>query len=115
MDNFKISITIGDTNKNFIVKQSTIKPDNKSNKFEDVLNDLGLEKVSYSKLIPKSEKVKHNNNNECSVCIHEYKIGEFKRKLICGHEYHKKCIDKWLKDCITCPICRKEIKTSLEE
>lgn len=110
MNDFKISITIGNTNKNLIVRQSIDKID-KIDQFDDVLNDLGLEKVSYFKLVPKCEKVKRQQSDECSICMYEYKIGEFKRKLTCGHEYHKKCIDKWFKDYLTCPICRKEIKS----
>jgi hypothetical protein len=110
MDSFRISITIGNANKSMIVKHSVNK-NGTVNKFDDILNDLGLEKVSYSELVPKCKKIKHLNKDECSVCVQEYKIGEFKRELICGHEYHKKCIDKWLKDSLTCPICRKEIKS----
>lgn len=109
MDKLRINITIGNVNKSLIVKHSSNKIDT-FNQFDDILNDLGLEKVSYSELVPKCKKIKCQNDDECSVCVQEYKIGEYKRKLACGHEYHKKCIDKWLKDCLTCPICRKEIK-----
>lgn len=30
---------------------------------------------------------------------------------ICGHSYHKKCINKWLQRVNNCPICCKEWKT----
>lgn len=110
MSNFKVNITIGDVSKNMIVKYKTTN-DIKDDNFDNILNDLGLEKVSYNELVPKCEKIKHKHEDECPICSQDYKIGEFKRKLSCNHEYHKKCIDKWLKDYLTCPICRKEIKS----
>ena len=43
----------------------------------------------------------------CSVCLGEYEAGELLRKLPpCGHEFHLKCIDAWLGQHSTCPICR---------
>lgn len=46
--------------------------------------------------------------SECVICLNNIHIG--KKKLKCGHTFHKKCIKTWLKDENTCPICRKEIK-----
>ena len=47
------------------------------------------------------------NNEKCIVCMQNYKHREFFRLLPkCNHGYHKKCIDKWLKNNLTCPICR---------
>lgn len=46
---------------------------------------------------------------ECTVCLGEFKPKQHIRKLQCEHEFHKKCIDKWLlqgNSC--CPLCRKE-------
>ncbi|KAK9834335.1 hypothetical protein WJX81_008044 [Elliptochloris bilobata] len=43
----------------------------------------------------------------CSVCLGEYEAGELLRRLPpCGHEFHLKCIDAWLGQHSTCPICR---------
>ena len=47
------------------------------------------------------------NNEKCIICMQNYKHGELFRLLPnCKHGYHKKCIDKWLKNNLTCPICR---------
>lgn len=46
---------------------------------------------------------------ECTICLDEFKAKQSIRKLDCEHEFHKKCIDKWLlggDSC--CPLCRKE-------
>jgi len=43
----------------------------------------------------------------CNICISELESGDFLRKLTCGHKFHKDCIDTWLSENITCPICKK--------
>ncbi|KAM9326921.1 E3 ubiquitin-protein ligase RLIM [Gastrophryne carolinensis] len=45
----------------------------------------------------------------CSVCITEYTEGNKLRKLPCSHEYHVHCIDRWLSENSTCPICRRAV------
>ncbi|KAJ8338364.1 hypothetical protein SKAU_G00373300 [Synaphobranchus kaupii] len=45
----------------------------------------------------------------CSVCITEYAQGNKLRKLPCSHEYHVHCIDRWLSENSTCPICRRAV------
>lgn len=56
----------------------------------------------------KITKKKNMLNKTCSICLNNYKINEFYRKLPdCNHVFHKKCIDKWLKLDYKkkCPIC----------
>ncbi|XP_028290073.1 E3 ubiquitin-protein ligase RNF6 [Gouania willdenowi] len=45
----------------------------------------------------------------CSVCINEYTQGNKLRRLPCSHEFHIHCIDRWLSENNTCPICRQPI------
>ncbi|KAI4881726.1 hypothetical protein NFI96_026560, partial [Prochilodus magdalenae] len=45
----------------------------------------------------------------CSVCINEYAQGNKLRSLPCAHEFHIHCIDRWLSENNTCPICRQPI------
>ncbi|KAJ8982993.1 hypothetical protein NQ317_001434 [Molorchus minor] len=45
----------------------------------------------------------------CAVCIEPYKLSETLRILPCGHEFHKNCIDPWLLDHRTCPMCKMDI------
>lgn len=42
----------------------------------------------------------------CAVCLCSYENGEMMRKLPCEHEFHMKCIDQWLTQRTTCPMCR---------
>lgn len=53
---------------------------------------------------------------ECPICREKVQGNVYLRKLKCNHEFHKKCIDKWLftqfkqcKDEYTCPLCRQSI------
>lgn len=48
----------------------------------------------------------------CSVCINEYAQGNKLRRLPCSHEFHIHCIDRWLSENNTCPICRQPILTA---
>ena len=47
-------------------------------------------------------------NEDCSVCLCEINYNEIDIiELDCGHNYHKECIDTWLKERNTCPCCRQ--------
>ncbi|XP_006163841.1 E3 ubiquitin-protein ligase RLIM-like [Tupaia chinensis] len=48
----------------------------------------------------------------CSICITEYREGSKLRILPCSHEYHAHCIDRWLSENTTCPICRRRVLES---
>ncbi|XP_059540010.1 E3 ubiquitin-protein ligase RNF6 isoform X2 [Myotis daubentonii] len=45
----------------------------------------------------------------CSVCISDYVTGNKLRQLPCMHEFHIHCIDRWLSENCTCPVCRHPV------
>ncbi|KAL1460083.1 hypothetical protein WDU94_012022 [Cyamophila willieti] len=45
----------------------------------------------------------------CAICIEFYKTSDVVRILPCKHEYHKGCIDPWLLEHRTCPMCKMDI------
>jgi hypothetical protein len=51
------------------------------------------------------------NSNQycCSVCLENYRIGEHKKILPCFHNFHENCIDQWLIQNGSCPICKHRI------
>ena len=51
----------------------------------------------------------------CSICRNEYNTLDEITELPCGHKFHKSCLDIWLSNHITCPICRCSIRDSNKE
>ncbi|KAH8283446.1 hypothetical protein KR018_002109, partial [Drosophila ironensis] len=45
----------------------------------------------------------------CAICIEAYKPTDTIRILPCKHEFHKNCIDPWLIEHRTCPMCKLDV------
>lgn len=53
---------------------------------------------------------------DCPICLTELCAGENARQLsVCGHTFHRSCIDLWLYRRADCPLCKAEVKTSPAE
>ncbi|XP_041113354.1 uncharacterized protein si:ch211-59o9.10 [Polyodon spathula] len=50
---------------------------------------------------------------DCQICFSSYMEGEQLRMLPCLHDYHVPCIDRWLQENATCPICRVDVTTDV--
>ncbi|CAI4230579.1 unnamed protein product [Auanema sp. JU1783] len=48
-------------------------------------------------------------DTDCAVCIDPYQTADVVRTLPCRHVYHKSCIDPWLLEHRTCPMCKADI------
>ncbi|NWU61413.1 RN128 ligase, partial [Pterocles burchelli] len=53
------------------------------------------------------------DGDSCVVCIEAYKPNEVVRILTCNHLFHKSCIDPWLLEHRTCPMCKCDILKAL--
>lgn len=60
------------------------------------LNDEALKKLT-------------DSQTTCNICLEDFKDGQEMRKLHCSHVFHRECIDRWLSQVASCPICKKEI------
>ena len=49
----------------------------------------------------------NHQNDMCAICLE--KINDSDINLKCNHNYHSKCIIKWIKLENNCPICRNII------
>ncbi|NXM73285.1 RNF6 ligase, partial [Serilophus lunatus] len=77
---------------------------------DDGLRGLTKEQIdnlstrSYGDIYTENER-----SRTCSVCINDYATGNKLRQLPCMHEFHIHCIDRWLSENSTCPICRQPV------
>ncbi|KAJ4977811.1 hypothetical protein NE237_008591 [Protea cynaroides] len=54
-------------------------------------------------------------DSQCTVCLAEYQETDVLRILpYCGHSFHVSCIDVWLQQHCTCPVCRISLRQSPE-
>ncbi|XP_021838959.1 E3 ubiquitin-protein ligase SDIR1 isoform X2 [Spinacia oleracea] len=64
---------------------------------------------------PGSSKSSSEDELTCSVCLEQVNVGELIRSLPCLHQYHANCIDPWLRQQGTCPVCKFKVGTSWHE
>ncbi|WVQ82327.1 hypothetical protein IAT38_004455 [Cryptococcus sp. DSM 104549] len=43
---------------------------------------------------------------DCPVCKDDYEVGQEVMKVPCGHIFHPDCLQPWLRQNGTCPVCR---------
>ncbi|XP_017573133.1 RING finger protein 150a [Pygocentrus nattereri] len=63
--------------------------------------------------IRKGDKETESDFDNCAVCIEGYKPNDVVRILPCRHVFHKNCVDPWLQDHRTCPMCKMNILKAL--
>ncbi|NWS51929.1 RN128 ligase, partial [Chunga burmeisteri] len=59
--------------------------------------------------LKQGDKETHPDGDSCAVCIEQYKPNEVVRILTCNHLFHKNCVDPWLLEHRTCPMCKCDI------
>ncbi|KAJ1435861.1 Zinc finger, RING-type [Sesbania bispinosa] len=74
----------------------------------------GLESIAVAKFPTKKFSDKFfasAENSQCTVCLSEYQDDDMLRILpYCGHSFHVTCIDLWLQQNSTCPVCRISLR-----
>ncbi|XP_043698352.1 RING-H2 finger protein ATL70-like [Telopea speciosissima] len=63
---------------------------------------------SFPKVLYSQAKLRKDTTASCcSICLADYKGTDMLRLLpYCGHLFHVKCVDPWLRLHPTCPVCR---------
>ncbi|EOB14492.1 zinc finger domain containing protein [Nosema bombycis CQ1] len=93
---------------NFIwIEQYTVIQANQDIFPRNVIDKNKLKKI-------KARRVKRNETKkECPICLSKFKFNQLVRPLPCKHEFHTKCVDKWLLNTSnSCPVCRFVIEDS---
>jgi len=55
------------------------------------------------------EQVECVGADECCICLDNMRVGEYMRKLPCGHFFHATCVERWLLHAHRCPLCNKDL------
>ncbi|XP_034476587.1 protein goliath isoform X3 [Drosophila innubila] len=75
-------------------------------------NLCSVTKKAIMKIPTKTGKMtdeKDMDSDCCAICIESYKPADIIRILPCKHEFHKNCIDPWLIEHRTCPMCKLDV------
>jgi hypothetical protein len=67
----------------------------------------GYPEVVYGEARREAKAKKGTTCTCCSICLDNYGDGDVLRMLPeCGHLFHRECVDPWLLQHPTCPVCR---------
>ncbi|XP_069055616.1 E3 ubiquitin-protein ligase RNF130 isoform X4 [Pleurodeles waltl] len=66
-----------------------------------------------TRTVRKGDKETNPDFDHCAVCIESYKQNDVVRVLPCKHVFHKGCVDPWLSEHCTCPMCKLNILKAL--
>ncbi|EPZ32396.1 hypothetical protein ROZALSC1DRAFT_26930 [Rozella allomycis CSF55] len=46
----------------------------------------------------------------CTICLTDYDSFDEVKALYCSHVFHKECVDRWLSENASCPVCREKLE-----
>ncbi|GMM37311.1 hypothetical protein DASC09_046360 [Saccharomycopsis crataegensis] len=95
-------------------QDGALNDDNKgqASKEKSVVSNVDIDDVQSIKSVlsvHQPPKEIHYEDDTCAICIDEFTPNDIVRGLICGHVFHKTCVDPWLsnrKAC--CPLCKRD-------
>ena len=47
--------------------------------------------------------------DSCSICLENYKAQDVIITIPCKHSFHDGCLDMWIDQQTSCPLCRKDL------
>jgi hypothetical protein len=60
-----------------------------------------------------AEEEDEDSTRSCCICLEAFDEGDQLRMLPCLHDFHTGCIDPWLKQNCTCPLCKEDVEMLL--
>ncbi|KAK6161768.1 hypothetical protein DH2020_005149 [Rehmannia glutinosa] len=62
-------------------------------------------------VVGESRRIPGPNSTTCPICLEDYRPRETVKCILkCRHCFHAKCIDQWLRNHTSCPICRNSAR-----
>lgn len=74
--------------------------------------DRLLEELPVSTYPGPKEGATPDEEDICCICLDQFCEGDELRTLPCNHQWHKSCIDPWLRQNVTCPMCKDDVYVS---
>ncbi|KAK8504906.1 hypothetical protein V6N13_056234 [Hibiscus sabdariffa] len=82
--------------------------------FANLNYSMAAAKESSIKDMLKKVKVETGAEDNCTICLEELEVGSEVSRMPCCHRFHGDCIEKWLKQSHSCPICRFQLPTDYD-
>lgn len=52
-----------------------------------------------------------DHQRTCHICLEDFVVGDRMRHMVdCSHVFHRSCIDRWLEQVSSCPVCKTEVR-----
>jgi hypothetical protein len=78
--------------------------------FEEYINEnIQTNPEILNNKLKKLKKYKCKEDANCTICLEKISKNTEIYKLECKHNFHSNCLEDWLKEKLSCPICRKNI------
>lgn len=62
--------------------------------------------VQFTWIKPQTQQ---SDRQDCSICFNSLCVGDPMLRLPCFHDFHEACVDKWLLQNRSCPLCRHSL------
>ncbi|PON75587.1 43kDa postsynaptic protein [Parasponia andersonii] len=80
-----------------------------------LLNDTGVILIKQDSRKEDGKLKASEDELTCSICLEQVSRGELIRSLPCLHQFHTNCIDPWLLQQGTCPVCKFRVGSGWHE
>ncbi|CAI5720326.1 unnamed protein product [Hyaloperonospora brassicae] len=59
--------------------------------------------------LPTHQWAQSHGENTCIVCQYSFVLNDRAMTLPCAHVFHEDCVDSWIRENNSCPLCKREI------
>jgi membrane protease YdiL (CAAX protease family) len=78
--------------------------------FSGAARDIEMAAMTRDEIVaalPTAEIASPNQKESCAICLEKFEVGRSFKTLPCFHsDFHTECVDEWLLNSLSCPICK---------